>query len=427
LLIGGTAVLLIGALVKFVPETAPARVALTAQAPASSQAADDASDANNDLPLPPNFPASLAQVVKLTRAGLGDEVVLAYVQNSNTHVAPTADEMIYLHRAGVGESVLAALVRRRPTPALAAQKPLPAVALKPPAPEMTENSSATPMPRETSAEPRPEEVALPTSPAPTPVAYNSEAPAPAIPNAAAIPAAARPPSDSDAAFFFDDLAPYGDWLQDSEGQWVWQPTVGQAVPDWTPYRDNGQWEFTDAGWAWASSYPWGWAPFHYGRWSNDTTRGWTWQPGSRWSPAWVAWRKSQSYYGWAPLPPGVSLNIQYFLPSNAETYGLAASSYTFVPAANFLSHNLAKHAASATKTASLLASSESLARSRIAGIPVEEVAAAVHMPITPLPLRDAPVAETRLPGARARDLAVYRPNVHSSSSGSGSASSKSPK
>ena len=417
LLIGGTVVLLIGALVKFVPETAPPRTVPPSGTVAAQQTADDAADAANDLPLPPNFPASLAQVVKLTRAGLGGEVVLAYVQNSALHYAPTADEMIYLHRVGVAEDVLAALIKHRVTPGTpppgAAGSNL-AGASTTPATEASDNASP-PVLRDASSGPRADEVALPTSPASSPAAYHAESPSA---SATAAPPT-HPPADSDAGFFFEDLAPYGDWLQTPDGEWVWQPTVQQAVPDWAPYRDNGQWLFTDAGWAWQSTYPWGWAPFHYGRWFNAPVGGWTWQPGHTWSPAWVSWRKSNSYFGWAPLPPGVGLNVEYALmnPGHLD-YDLTAGSYTFVPASKFLSRNLSRHTVSASKTASLLAASVAIAPSRRLGIPPEEVAAAVHLPITPLPLRDAPAAQTRLASPGARDLAVYRPSVQSSVSSS---------
>ena len=31
--------------------------------------------------------------------------------------------------------------------------------------------------------------------------------------------------------------------------------------------------------------------------------GWFWIPGDEWAPAWVDWRYSNDYVGWAPLPP----------------------------------------------------------------------------------------------------------------------------
>jgi hypothetical protein len=52
-----------------------------------------------------------------------------------------------------------------------------------------------------------------------------------------------------------------------------------------------------------SEEPFGWATFHYGRWTRLRNIGWIWVPGDEWAPAWVSWRKSNDYIGWAPLPP----------------------------------------------------------------------------------------------------------------------------
>jgi hypothetical protein len=51
---------------------------------------------------------------------------------------------------------------------------------------------------------------------------------------------------------------------------------------------------------WASYEPWGWVPYHYGRWAFDPFYGWVWLPGTGYSPAWVYWMYSPEYVGWAP-------------------------------------------------------------------------------------------------------------------------------
>jgi uncharacterized protein DUF6600 len=61
--------------------------------------------------------------------------------------------------------------------------------------------------------------------------------------------------------------------------------------------------YTEEGWYFESDWEWGWAPFHYGRWYYDDAYGWLWVPGEEWGPAWVDWRESDEYIGWAPLPP----------------------------------------------------------------------------------------------------------------------------
>lgn len=107
--------------------------------------------------------------------------------------------------------------------------------------------------------------------------------------------------------FYDNLSPYGHWIDYPEYGYVWNPNVGSGF---RPYSTMGHWEWSDEyEWIWVSDYDWGWAPFHYGRWFFDPAYGWLWMPGYDWSPAWVAWRGGGDYYGWAPLRPGISINI----------------------------------------------------------------------------------------------------------------------
>jgi hypothetical protein len=107
--------------------------------------------------------------------------------------------------------------------------------------------------------------------------------------------------------FYDELSPHGRWIDHPEYGYVWTPNAG---PDFRPYATSGHWVWTEEyEWMWVSDYDWGWAPFHYGRWDNDPYYGWFWVPGYEWSPAWVAWRDGGDYYGWAPVRPGISINI----------------------------------------------------------------------------------------------------------------------
>jgi hypothetical protein len=82
---------------------------------------------------------------------------------------------------------------------------------------------------------------------------------------------------------------------------------------WRPYT-VGHWEWTDAGWYWVSDEPWAWACYHYGSWVYDPNYGWVWIPGTEWAPAWVTWRESDDYVGWAPCGPGgVALSPTWFV------------------------------------------------------------------------------------------------------------------
>ena len=108
--------------------------------------------------------------------------------------------------------------------------------------------------------------------------------------------------------FYDQLSPYGQWVDYSNYGYVWIPDVGN---DFVPYSTAGHWILTDYGWTWVSDYDWGWAPFHYGRWNFDNTYGWFWVPDNEWGPAWVSWRSADGYYGWEPLESGVSLSMSF--------------------------------------------------------------------------------------------------------------------
>ena len=108
--------------------------------------------------------------------------------------------------------------------------------------------------------------------------------------------------------FYDELSPYGQWVDYPNYGYVWIPSVGS---DFAPYSSNGHWILTDYGWTWVSDYSWGWAPFHYGRWDYDDSYGWYWVPDNEWGPSWVNWRRADGYYGWSPMRPGISISVSF--------------------------------------------------------------------------------------------------------------------
>ena len=132
-------------------------------------------------------------------------------------------------------------------------------------------------------------------------------------------------------FFYDDLAPYGNWVRTPSYGWAWTP-LGVA-DTWQPYED-GHWVWTDQGWTWISDEPFGWATYHYGRWYDDPALGWAWVPGYDWAPSWVTFQESADYIGWAPLPPRARV------VSGFNRVALAPSAYVFVPEERFLATNL---------------------------------------------------------------------------------------
>ncbi len=111
-----------------------------------------------------------------------------------------------------------------------------------------------------------------------------------------------------------DLDTNGRWEETPDYGYVWTPTV--VVANWAPYR-FGHWLWIAPwGWTWVDDAPWGYAPFHYGRWIVWNSA-WCWVPGPRYvrpvyGPALVAWvggpRVAVSVgigpsVGWFPLAP----------------------------------------------------------------------------------------------------------------------------
>ena len=107
---------------------------------------------------------------------------------------------------------------------------------------------------------------------------------------------------------YEDLDENGDWRPSPGYGQVWYPHVGA---DWAPYRD-GHWAWIDPwGWTWVDDEPWGYAPFHYGRWLSVDGR-WGWVPGPMqvapvYAPALVVFVGGGPGFGgnvgWFPLGP----------------------------------------------------------------------------------------------------------------------------
>ena len=109
-----------------------------------------------------------------------------------------------------------------------------------------------------------------------------------------------------------DLDEAGNWQVDLQYGPVWYPS---GVPvDWVPYR-YGHWVWVEPwGWTWMEDEPWGFAPFHYGRWVHVGSA-WGWLPGPVvalpcYAPALVVFSDGSAVpYGggvevWFPLGPG---------------------------------------------------------------------------------------------------------------------------
>jgi len=380
--IGAGATLFIGAFARFDPASSIHAAAEVPAAPALTQDEPPA-EANAEPPLPANLSPGLSELIKLAQAHVDESVILAYIKNSHQVFAPTADQILYLSDLGLSQEVIGALVGSAP-PGVIPQAP-----------------------SQIAAAPAPTPAPLPTPPL-----------ASALPPPAAIP----PEADASSSPFYNDLAPYGSWAQQPDYGLVWQPTVDTINPDWSPYVDAGQWLYSDSGWYWQSDYTWGWATFHYGRWVNIPHRGWVWQPGNIWAPAWVAWRSSDSYIGWAALPPGAGLNILAQLTYNSKpigpnsTLGLPASAYTFVNVSNLTSRNIPRRAVPAHRINALVQSSAvldsyAIVNNRIfnGGASPEAVGAGRHRAVPQVALRAVSSPDAAGLALDRKTLAVYVP------------------
>jgi len=107
---------------------------------------------------------------------------------------------------------------------------------------------------------------------------------------------------------YEDLDDNGDWRPDPGYGNVWYPRVSEG---WAPYRE-GHWAWIAPwGWTWVDEEPWGYAPFHYGRWLSIRGR-WGWVPGPPevrpvYAPALVVFVGGGGGFGgnmgWFPLGP----------------------------------------------------------------------------------------------------------------------------
>jgi len=157
----------------------------------------------------------------------------------------------------------------------------------------------------------------------------------------------------DHSLFYEQLAPYGRWMDVSGYGYCWRPTLTAAR--WKPYVD-GCWVWSSMGWTWQSNEPFGWATYHYGRWVNLSRHGWVWVPGSEWAPAWVSWRQSRDHVGWAPLPPDRGSISGVYRDCDTQ-YNLGPSSYTFITTNHFVQPSYTTYCAPVTQNTTIFQSS----------------------------------------------------------------------
>ncbi len=291
------------------PQSAEAQTQPTAPPTADAATAPSALETSATAVKPPPdiFPTSpLAQVARLTQAGVDQSVIMTYVTNSTSTFNLDSDRIIYLSDLGAPSSLITAMMQRDQ--------------------ELQAQFAATQAAQQASQTQQ-------TQPAPT----AETAPADTTNVAAQTDAPTAPVTVN---YFYGSLAPYGSWIVVNGYGRCWRPTVCVYNSSWQPYCDRGRWVYSDCGWYWNSDYAWG-ATFHYGRWFRDASVGWCWYPDTVWAPSWVTWRYSDNYCGWAPLPPRTSYQAGVGIVYNGGGvsvgfgFGLAANCFTFVPTQHF--------------------------------------------------------------------------------------------
>jgi hypothetical protein len=307
----------------------------------------------------------LADVVKLLQAGVDVSTIKNFIANTTGTFNLDADKIIYLKDEGLPSDVINSMMDHDNSLASTAQTP-------PPAPDTT-------------------------APAASPPADTTD-------TTDVAPPAAPVTVDS----FTDTLSPYGSWVDiDGYGR-CWRPTAVIYDSGWRPYCDRGHWVYTDSGWYWDSDYSWG-ITFHYGRWFRDGRFGWCWLPDTTWAPSWVAWRSSDDYCGWAPLPPfavftpGVGFFYRGVACSADFDFGLGADFFVFVAPEHFCDRRPRQFCAPPDRVREVFQrttiinnwNSRDNGHGRVivnGGIDVNRVATASHHPIQPVHVGSLPNA-----------------------------------
>jgi len=224
----------------------------------------------------------------------------------------------------------------------------------------------------------------------------------------------------DLAFFHNSLSPYGRWVHQSVYGDVFVPRVRYS--HWRPYQ-YGHWVYTDYGWTWVSAESFGWATYHYGRWSYDPDYGWIWVPGTEWGPAWVDWQEGDGYVGWGALPPVVGFDASYGVDFGGFQVGvdLAPTAFVFVPERSFLVANVGSYCLPPDRNLAFFGrtrniTSYAMVNNRIfnRGWPVENAQRVIGRQVPRFQVADLRTADprARIQGNR---LALFRPAVNAPS------------
>jgi hypothetical protein len=183
------------------------------------------------LPASLKLSTPLSDVVKLIQAGVGEDVLMAFITGAADPFDASSDAIIYLHDLGVSSNVITALIQHDASPEMQAKiktanavKPLPpGVALGTPATNIyvpKEPAATVQNPPEPQPVNPPGTVSDTASPVPVTGSYTTEEPAEAYDN-------------SNTAisynYWYSNLAPYGSWVDVGGYGPCWRPPCLSAI------------------------------------------------------------------------------------------------------------------------------------------------------------------------------------------------------
>ena len=335
----------------------------------------------------------MGEVIKLQRAGIDNEIILHYVQDSNSSADLSADDIQRLEDVGVSSTVVVAMLDR-------------------------------------SKELRDDPTRIHTAAPADPFAAQPQVVASADVDAEVV---APPDGQADISLFYEALSPYGTWTQDADNGWVWEPTDAVRDQEWRPYANDGHWTSTDQGWYWESASPYGWATYHYGRWGYNSRHRWSWSPDNVWGPAWVDWRHSDDYIGWAPLPFGsrfeAGRGFNYRGRNEGFNFhaGIEEREFAFVSSNAFLNVNLRSSFVPENRRHNVYTETKIINNTYVYndnrvinnGVPVAVVSRQTKREIQQVKIVDANIAAGQpIRGDRRKDnaIAAYRPKIEAKAS-----------
>src|SRR5437899_2950953 len=83
-----------------------------AQAPAPEVSTTPEQPSTGSASVPANISPAAAEVIRLAEAGTGEDVLLAFIQNSTSSFNLSADQILYLRDVGLSSQIITAMLNR---------------------------------------------------------------------------------------------------------------------------------------------------------------------------------------------------------------------------------------------------------------------------------------------------------------------------